>query len=130
MFMNDFLPDEEELEKVYPSGYYYELFLQRHPGYLAEQRYYHEQAYNIYDCLHRKRYGRLKRHRTWEEDTCRLGFGMLMRQALEVMTADLTILNGIEPGESVYERLRALHEKRVPGYTAAKHKSFNDAGSV
>ncbi len=62
---------------------------------------------------------------------CQIGFGMLMRHALEAIFTSITTEIGIEVGDrSVFKRLNALKGQTIPAYDAQKESILFQALSL
>lgn len=103
------------------TGYYtesleqrFESFKARNPHYLVDLDACIKDLYSLYDIISRKRYAKLNNNET----IFRLGFGMLMRHALEAISVDLMIRNKIEAADkTVSERLGRLEGQIIPEYS-------------
>lgn len=105
----------------YSTGYSFEEFKKQNPSYLENLNNRIKLLYNTYDAMSRKRYAKLSENQEYNEIACRIGMGMLMRHALEVISIDVALKNGIEVGgKSVHERLSAMRGQILSGYSKEK----------
>lgn len=101
--------------------YSFEEFKKQNPSYLENLNNRIKLLYNTYDAMDRKRYAKLGENREQNEIACWIGMGMLMRHALEVVSIDVALKNGIEVGgKSVHERLSAMQGQVLSGYSKEK----------
>lgn len=120
---DDSLFDDEYLDSTSISTCQFEAFKSVFPNYLADLNHTIKMLYDTYHLISKKRYSKLSNKPELYETARRLGFGMLLRHALEVISIDVTLQNGIDPnGKNVSERLNALKGQNIPGYSREKEE--------
>lgn len=118
----DFLEGSDTSGYTGYAGQSFESFKEQNPHYLVDLDACIKNLYSLYDNISRKRYAKLKNNET----ILRLGFGMLMRHALEAISIDLMIRNKIEATDkSVHQRLSMLEGQIVPDYSKETAKVLN-----
>ena len=106
------------------AGRSFENFKARNPYYLVDLNDCIKNLYSLYDMISRKRYSKLEHNET----IMRLGFGMLMRHALEAISVELMIRNKLDAkGKTVHQRLSILNGQIIPGYSKETEKILFDA---
>ena len=114
--------DTDSIADFYVS-YDFPTFRTHNPTYLESLRNRIDVLYRTYSALCAARYGRLSADPVLEETANLLGFGLLMRHALEAISIDLVIRAGLDVGgKSAYERLKALEGQTISGYTREQEK--------
>lgn len=129
---NDYPLTDEEYELLlesqysmdsYGSGDLFQMFKAAFPNYLTDLNRNIQVLYDTFHLVSRRRYKKLGKHPELEATANRLGFGMLLRHALEVISIDVTIKNGIDAnGKTVHERLCALQGQNIPDYSKEKER--------
>ena len=135
LYLNKYLDDEDRAE--YASDTVYNLdgfvgisfhtFQMQNPCYMQDLRSRMTLLSECYDMVSRKRYARLRKNLLHMETIHRLGYGMLMRHAMEAISVDLYGLCGGTPGkETVHERLEAIKGRTVPCRRGDTSKNLYD----
>jgi len=107
--------------------YTFERFKAENTDYLDKLKKHIRNAYNAYHLLHVNGYSKLKAIPEYYELASKLGFGMLMRHALETISTSVALENGIEVGaRSVHDRLTALKGQNIPGFDREKRDVLFD----
>ncbi len=123
--------DEDEFDEgdeVAPVDISFLAFVKENPTYLNSLNNHIKELFNSYKWLSSGRYLKIAKTPAVNALVRRIGFGMLMRHALEVVSIDLCFSNGIEiGGKSVYYRLEKLGEQVVMGMDGATKKILNTA---
>lgn len=120
---DDLLLEEEYLDTYTVSDVSFLAFKEVFPSYLTDLNSKIKVLYDTYHLISKKRYTKLSKYPELEETANRLGFGMLLRHALEVISIDVAMKNGIEANsKNVSERLNALKGQNIPGYSKDKEK--------
>ena len=116
-----YLYDADASEYTGYVGWDFNSFKLQNPHYLVDLDAHIINLYSLYDIIIRKRYAKLKNNET----ILRLGFGMLMRHALEAISVDLMIRNKIEvTDKTVSERLKMLDGQVIPDYNRETAKTL------
>lgn len=99
------------------AGYSFDAFRSKHPAYLENLRNRTAILYRTYVVLHGSHYSKLKKDPQMEETASLLGYGLLMRHALEAISIDLVRRAGLEAQEKTANtRLKALEGQTISGY--------------
>lgn len=103
-------------EFIYPTGLEFERFKKANPAYLKNLNDYIKIIYETCDNLRKGRDKAIYEDPQQKEIVSRLGFGMLMRHALEVISIDLAMDHNISVSDkTVFERLEALKWQTISG---------------
>lgn len=101
----------------YSVGNSYDAF--HSPAYLVQLKKRTDILYRTYSALHASHYDNLEADPQLKEMANLLGFGLLMRHALEAISVDLIKRTGCDDllKETVHKRLTAIEGKNVSGYS-------------
>ncbi len=117
---DDTYPDEN-----YSIGYSFDMFRSQNPTYLENLRYRIDILYRTYSALYGSRYSKLNADPQLEETANLLGFGLLMRHALEAISIDLVQRAGLEAqGKTANERLTSLEGQTISDYAYAQERTL------
>lgn len=117
MYTNDDEYYFDEDIAIINSKQSFENFKNQNPTYLGALNNHISHLYTVYSYLHKKNFYKIENDPELFETVRCLGFGMLMRHALEVISIDVCTKNSIDiGGKSVYERLSMLRGQILPDY--------------
>ena len=117
MYTNDDEYYFDEYTLIANSKQNFENFKSQNPTYLGALNDYISHLYTVYTYLYKKNFYKIENDPALFETSRRLGFGLLMRHALEVISIDVCTKNSIDiGGKSVYERLSMLRGQILPDY--------------
>lgn len=101
----------------------FEEFKLNNKSYLSDLKNRMTVIYKAYSFINDKRFQKLSRDKNCYDLARKIGFGMLMRHALEAMSACIASEGGIDVGgKSVHERLTALKGQFIPNYDRRKEE--------
>ncbi len=107
----------------YSSASAFDSFKKENPSYLENLKKRISILYEAYDNLSSHRHSDVANDPEQKEIVQQLGFGLLMRHALEAISVDLARNSYIEAkGKTAYERLTAIRGQTISGYTAEQEK--------
>ena len=119
-------PDDDFSVDDYCVGYDFHAFQANNPTYLENLRNRIDVLYKTYSALSTSRYAKLRANPALEEAANLLGFGLLMRHALEAISIDLVVRACLDVGgKSAYERLKALEGQTISGYAREQEKMLS-----
>ena len=102
----------------FSTGYSFDSFQSHNPAYLEKLRRRNDILYRTYSALHASHYAKLEADPQLEETANLLGFGLLMRHALETISIDIVRRAGLDAGGlTVNERLKAIEGQTISEYT-------------
>lgn len=106
----------------------FDAFKKNNPTYLEDLNNRIKHLYSIYKLICGKRFSKIAQNQEYNETACRMGFGMLLRHALEVISIDILLRCGIEVGnKTVFERLTKLNGQIISGYDRQKDAVLHQA---
>lgn len=109
------------------TGNTFETFKNANPDYLKLLDRYIEIIYGIYNNLYFCRVSRILKDEEMTETANRLGFGTLMRHAMEMIVKDLAIRCGIDPkGKTANELLTQLEESGYLNHSLAELRTLSN----
>lgn len=93
----------------------FEIFQKKHPDYQKKLQAYMEDLSKLYHMVSNEQYRKIKKDARLSVIAYDLGFGMLMRHALEAISVDIYMLGGgIPDKEMVHDRLEFLRGWIIP----------------
>ena len=106
----------------------FDNFKYSNPTYLEDLNNRIDHLYSIYSLICGKQFSRINQNPEYNETACRLGLGMLLRHALEVLSIDILFRKRIDAsGMTVFERLDKLKGQFIDGYDTQTEKTLHQA---
>lgn len=132
-FYVDYLSEDDyDSYDDFSVGYSFDTFKSQNHTYLEKLNRRTALLYRTYSALYASHYAKLKADPQLEETANLLGFGILMRHALEAISIDLVKRAGLDAGgKTVQERLKAIEGQIISGYTHEQEQTlFNMMGKT
>lgn len=109
----------------FSMSYSFDMFQPQNPTYLERLKNRIDILYRTYSALHAFRQAKLEADPRLEETANLLGFGLLMRHALEAISIDLVWRAGLEAGKkTASERLKDLKGQSISGYAREQEQNL------